>query len=258
MLLQVFLHAAIAEQEGRFSVADVAAGITEKMVRRHPHVFGEVDGLRRGAGGAELGGHQGGREGRCAAARRVRRRRSTACRAICPRWPTPARCTAKAAKAGFDWDEPSGTLDKVAEELDEVRERLRRPGPTSPAEVGDLLLAIVNLARHRGVDPEAALRIATAKFRRRIQACEALARRAGHRHPHRRPARPRRALGRGQGRRAPPLTDPVHARVGNTTFRVVCRDPSRPCGSALVPLTPPDPELRPGPGRVGPAGLHHL
>jgi uncharacterized protein YabN with tetrapyrrole methylase and pyrophosphatase domain len=82
--------------------------------------------------------------------------------------------SARAAKAGFDWDAPEGTLDKVAEELDEVREAFDDPAAVG-AEIGDLLFATVNLARHRGVDPEAALRQAAGKFRRRIQACESLA-----------------------------------------------------------------------------------
>ena len=172
VLLQVFLHAAIAEQQGRFSVADVAAGISEKMVRRHPHVFGDVavsgadqvarnweaikaaEKVDRGEGSTGSGSSVDGVPGDLPALAYAR------------------EITAKASKAGFDWDEPWGTLDKVAEELAEVREAFEDPDHLS-GEVGDLLLATVNLARHRGVDPEAALRIATAKFRRRIQACEA-------------------------------------------------------------------------------------
>jgi tetrapyrrole methylase family protein/MazG family protein len=177
VLLQVFLHAAIAEQEGRFSVADVASAITEKMVRRHPHVFGEVDvsgpeqvarnweaikdaEKGHGSGDARPGSAVDGVPGDLPALAYAR------------------EVTAKAAKAGFDWDEPWGTLDKVAEELAEVREAFEDPAHL-PGEVGDLLFATVNVARHRGVDPEAALRVATAKFRRRVQACEALARQRG-------------------------------------------------------------------------------
>jgi tetrapyrrole methylase family protein / MazG family protein len=169
VLLQVFLHAAIAEQDGRFSVADVATTISEKMVRRHPHVFGDVavssaehvarnwDAIKEAEkGGAARGPTFDGVPGALPALAYAR------------------ELTAKAAKTGFDWDDADSTLDKVAEELDEVRaawsndEALR-------GEVGDLLLAIVNLARHRGIDPESALRTATAKFRARVQACEVLA-----------------------------------------------------------------------------------
>ena len=109
--------------------------------------------------------------------------------------------SAKASRAGFDWDDPRGTLDKVVEEVDEVRGAFDDPASLT-GEVGDLLFAVVNLSRHRNVDPEAALRIASAKFRRRIQACEALAARAGHRHPHRRPGRPGGAVGGRQDRGA--------------------------------------------------------
>jgi tetrapyrrole methylase family protein/MazG family protein len=173
VMLQVFLHAAIAEQEGRFSVADVARAISEKMVRRHPHVFGDVavssadhvarnwDAIKAAEKGvAENGAAEGSTFDGVPGA--------------LPALAYARELTAKAAKVGFDWDDADGTLDKVAEELDEVRaswgdsEALR-------GEVGDLLLAIVNLARHRGVDPESALRVATAKFRGRVQACEVLA-----------------------------------------------------------------------------------
>jgi tetrapyrrole methylase family protein / MazG family protein len=171
VLLQVFLHSAIAEQEGRFSIADVAAGIGQKMVRRHPHVFGSttvagadqvarnweaIKAAEKGVGSAVRTSSVDGVQGDLPALAYAR------------------EMSARAAKAGFDWDVPHGTLDKVAEELDEVREAFDDPA-TVGAEIGDLLFATVNVARHRGVDPEAALRQAAAKFRRRIQACEALA-----------------------------------------------------------------------------------
>jgi len=178
VLLQVFLHAAIAEQQGRFSVADVAAAISEKMVRRHPHVFGQVavsgpDQVARNweaIKAAEKADRTDGATGPTSAVDGVP--------GDLPALAYAREITAKASRAGFDWDEPWGTLDKVAEELAEVREAFEDPDQLA-GEVGDLLLATVNLARHRGVDPEAALRIATAKFRRRIQACEALARQRG-------------------------------------------------------------------------------
>jgi len=85
--------------------------------------------------------------------------------------------SSRASKAGFDWDDAVGALEKVAEELDEVRDALGETGAPDDlrSEIGDLLFAIVNVARHRGVDPEAALRIAAAKFRRRVEACQVLA-----------------------------------------------------------------------------------
>jgi tetrapyrrole methylase family protein/MazG family protein len=168
VLLQVFLHAAIAEQDGRFSVADVASTISEKMVRRHPHVFGDVtvssadhvarnwDAIKAAEKGTAVGSTFDGVPGTLPALAYAR------------------EMTAKAAKVGFDWDDADGTLDKVVEELDEVRTAWS-DGEALRGEVGDLLLAVVNLARHRGVDPESALRVATAKFRARVEACEALA-----------------------------------------------------------------------------------
>ena len=171
MLLQVFLHSAIAEQDGRFSIADVAAGISKKMVRRHPHVFGsttvsgadQVASNREAIKAAEKGVGGGARTSAV-----------DGVQGDLPALAYARELSARAAKAGFDWDVPEGTLDKVAEELDEVREAFDDPAAVG-AEIGDLLFATVNLARHRGVDPEAALRQAAAKFRRRIQACEALA-----------------------------------------------------------------------------------
>ncbi len=171
MLLQVFLHAAIAEQEGRFTVADVAAGITAKMIRRHPHVFGSV---------AVTGPEQvmANWESIKAAEKGLDDGATTSAVASVP-GALPAleharELSSRASKAGFDWDDPRGTLDKVAEELDEVRAAFDDPEAVRH-EIGDLLFAVVNLARHRGVDPESALRVAAAKFRRRIQACEVLA-----------------------------------------------------------------------------------
>ena len=148
------------------------------MVRRHPHVFGEV---------AVSGADQVARNWEAIKAAEKADRGEDAIgpgSAVdgvpgdLPALAYAREVTARASKAGFDWDEPWGTLDKVAEELSEVREAFEDPDHLS-GEVGDLLLATVNLARHRGVDPEAALRVATAKFRRRLQACEVLARQRG-------------------------------------------------------------------------------
>ena len=176
VLLQVFLHAAIAEQQGRFSVADVASTISAKMIRRHPHVFGSTDvsgpdqvihnwelikaaEKASGPGGEALASSVDGVPGDLPALAYAR------------------ELSAKASRAGFDWDDPRGTLDKVVEEVDEVRGAFDDPASLT-GEVGDLLFAIVNLARHRNVDPEAALRIASAKFRRRIAGLRGAGRRS--------------------------------------------------------------------------------
>jgi tetrapyrrole methylase family protein/MazG family protein len=175
VLLQVFLHSAVAEQEGRFSVADVAAGISDKMVRRHPHVFGDV---------AVSGPDQVVRNWEAIKATEKEAAGAPATSSLdgipgdLPALSYARELAAKASKAGFDWDEPAGTLDKVVEELAEVRSAFDDPAALA-GELGDLLFATVNVARHRGVDPEAALRVAAAKFRRRVQACEELARERG-------------------------------------------------------------------------------
>ena len=174
VLLQVVLHAAIAEQEGRFTLADVARSITDKMVRRHPHVFGDVS-----VGGADevvtnweaiKQAERGDTPAPTSSLDGVNRH--------LPALAYARELGSKAAKAGFDWDDPRGTLDKVREELDEVIEAWDDPDHVAH-EIGDLLFATANVARHRGIDPEVALRGAAVKFRRRIQACEELARQRG-------------------------------------------------------------------------------
>ena len=170
VLLQVVLHAAIAEQDGRFTLADVARGITDKMVRRHPHVFGSVtvDGAEHVVANWE------------AIKRAERGDASPAASSVdgvsghLPALAYAREISSRAAKAGFDWDDPRGTIDKVREEIDEIVDAWDDPAHVA-TEIGDLLFATANLARHRKVDPEVALRTAAAKFRRRIQACEALA-----------------------------------------------------------------------------------
>jgi MazG family protein len=174
VLLQVVLHAAIAAQQGRFTIADVVAAITAKMVRRHPHVFGEVTvdsaadvalnweaikAAERAASGA--GDHASVLDG------------------VSGSLPALAYADAlfrKAAKVGFDWPDVHGALPKIAEEADEVAEALESGDRRRiDDELGDLLFAVVNVARHADVEPEAALRAATQKFRRRFEAVERLA-----------------------------------------------------------------------------------
>jgi tetrapyrrole methylase family protein / MazG family protein len=173
VLFQVFFHSVLAAEEGQFTVADVARTVHDKLVGRHPHVFGDVEAataedvlqnwevLKRREKGRQ--GLMDGIAGNLPAlvyAHKVQR---------------------KAASVGFDWAEPGGALDKVHEELGEVRESLAPgQGPErAREELGDLLFAVVNVARHLHVDPEAALREATVKFKRRFTALEVLAERRG-------------------------------------------------------------------------------
>jgi tetrapyrrole methylase family protein/MazG family protein len=158
LLFQVFFHAAIGAQEGEFTLADVARGIHDKLVRRHPHVFG-------GEGGPEDWERL----------KRAEKGRASAMDGIPKTLPAllyAQEAQRKAAAVGFDWASVEGAWPKVGEELAE----LRRAAPGEQAgELGDLLFACVNVARHLGVDPEEALRAATAKFRARFAAVEELA-----------------------------------------------------------------------------------
>lgn len=171
--LQVVLHAQLAAEAGVFDLADVQAAIASKIVRRHPHVFGDAEartatdvnrqwerikGDERAAAADETGGDavpQGALDG------------------ISPSMPALAasqEMQERAANLGYDWPTIDGVLDKVAEEADELR---RAAGAAEQAEeLGDLLLIVVNVARRRGIEAEAALRAANQKFRRRFASVE--------------------------------------------------------------------------------------
>ena len=169
LLYQVGFHAAIAEEQGRFSIADVARVVHDKLVARHPHVFGDVtvessgdvernwEELKK----AEKPERTGIFDGVVQAA---------------PSLSFAAKIQQRAARAGFDWPDVNGPLAKVDEELAEVTRSLAQtdPGETM-LEIGDLLFAVVNVARHLDIDPESALRSAVHKFRRRVEAVESLA-----------------------------------------------------------------------------------
>jgi tetrapyrrole methylase family protein / MazG family protein len=166
VLFQVEIHAAIAEQEGRFTMADVARGVHDKLVRRHPHVFGTVavDGPDAVVVNWE-------------AIKRAEKGRTSAFEGIpggLPALTYAAKVQRKAAGLGFDWPDVVGALPKVAEEAAELV-AVADDGERALDELGDLLFAVVNVARHLDLDPETALRGATAKFRARFEAVEALA-----------------------------------------------------------------------------------
>ena len=159
LALQVVFHSAIAEDAGRFTLAEVLAGIADKLERRHPHVFG--DGPT--PGWEEL-----------KAAERARDPDGSALAGVARALPALTRAEkigARAARVGFDWPDASGARAKIDEELDELA------AADTPEErvdeLGDLMFAAANLARHLNVDPEAALRAATDKFERRFRAMEA-------------------------------------------------------------------------------------
>ena len=167
LLLQVVYHARMAEEAGRFDLAAVVDGISGKMIDRHPHVFG--DGPRDRTAGAQSVAWEAAK-----AAERARRGEDGALAGVpsgLPALTRAAKLQRRAARVGFDWPEPGAVADKVAEEAHEL---LEAGTPEAVVEeMGDLLFSVVNLARHRGVDPEAALRAANAKFRHRFESVEA-------------------------------------------------------------------------------------
>ena len=179
LLLQVVFHARMAEEQGAFTFADSVQAICDKMVRRHPHVFGDAD-LRTDA---EL------RENweRAKAAERAARhpRREPGLLAgVAQALPALARAEKlqrRAATVGFDWDEIDEVFAKVAEELDECRAAWREGLDQTERlhELGDLLFSCVNLARHMGIEAEQALRAANVRFEDRFGEIETRLRAAG-------------------------------------------------------------------------------
>ena len=177
LLFQVVFHARMAQEAGQFGFGDVVQAIAEKLVRRHPHVFGDARGLSAKAV-KELWDRIKSQEKTERAARRGTDDAATGALAGVPA-SLPALTRAlklqqKAGKVGFDWNDPFAVLAKIREEADEISAALAsgdRAG--AAAETGDLLFAVVNLARHLDADPEAALRATNAKFERRFAHIEA-------------------------------------------------------------------------------------
>ena len=184
LLLQVVFYAQMADEEHRFAFGDVVEAITTKLIRRHPHIFGDVDArdavavkarwdaikaeekaeraAKAGNGAAEAAGHL------------------SSVPVALPALPRAVALQKRAGKVGFDWNDPHAVIAKIREEIAEIEGELadtdRKPERLSD-EVGDLLFAVANLARHLSVDPETALRGTNAKFVRRFRHIEdALAR----------------------------------------------------------------------------------
>jgi len=178
LLLQVVFHARMAEEEGAFAFDDVAKAISEKLVRRHPHVFAP-DGTPLPAGSTLRDPAQV--EAQWAAIKAQERAErdpgatvpdplSGVARAL-PALARAEKISRRAAAYGFDWGNAAQVIDKVREETDEVAEALDAGDAQALSEeIGDLLFSVANLARHAGIDPETALRDGTAKFERRFAA----------------------------------------------------------------------------------------
>jgi ATP diphosphatase len=162
--LQVVYHARIAEELGAFAIADVIEAISAKMVRRHPHIFGDE-------------AHSPGWEA-LKAAERGKLDDPSALAGVALALPALKRAEKlqrRAARVGFDWPDVNGPKGKILEELAEIE--AARSLEERAAEVGDLLFSVVNLARHFDVDPEAALREAAARFEQRFRKVETLSER---------------------------------------------------------------------------------
>jgi tetrapyrrole methylase family protein/MazG family protein len=174
LLYQVEFHATIAEQQGRFTMADVARTLHDKLVRRHPHVFGDAtaqtaddvvttwDGVKQQERLDGTKKDEGIFTGVVKAA---------------PALSYATKLQKRAAGVGFDWPDAGGAYDKIVEESRELREAVSADADpeTVALELGDLLFSVVNLSRHLSIDAEGALRAASNKFRARFELVEQLA-----------------------------------------------------------------------------------
>ncbi|MBR1920622.1 MAG: nucleoside triphosphate pyrophosphohydrolase [Kiritimatiellae bacterium] len=183
VLLQVMFQAVMAEQEGRFTFDDVANAIADKLVHRHPHVFGTVEArdaatVLRNWEQIKQSEHR----------RETRHSALDGVPAALPGLLKAQRTQEKAARVGFDWPDAAGPLAKIEEELGELKAEIAARASDRPAdsvrvkeELGDLVFAVCNLARHLKVDAESAVELTTARFARRFRAVEAGAKAAGRR-----------------------------------------------------------------------------
>ena len=170
LLLQTVYHSQMGEEAGHFTFQSIVCAICDKMVDRHPHVFGDES--------REKSAHQQTRDWEAAkAAERARQAQGGALEGVARGLPALLRAVKlqkRAARVGFDWPEAGQVLDKIVEEAAEFSDAQARLGPQEiDEEFGDLLFALTNLGRHHGLDPEAALRRANAKFERRFARVEA-------------------------------------------------------------------------------------
>lgn len=172
LLLQVVLQAQIASEAQQFSLKDVAERITEKLIRRHPHVFGEVD-VADADEVAQNWEQIKTEEERASGLERLTPRLERYGRSL-PPLTAALKISQKAAKAGFEWDSIEGVWDKFYEELEEFRQAIaQEPKANQQAELGDLLFTLVNLARWHDLDPAEALHSTNQRFVQRFALVEA-------------------------------------------------------------------------------------
>ena len=170
LLLQVIFHSRMASELVAFDIAAVIQGICDKMILRHPHIFGDVEAAQSQtvlANWETIKANE-----RAAQSEKDPSALSGVAKAL-PALMRAEKLQKRAARTGFDWPDVSGAIDKLHEEILEVQEA--QSEAERHDEIGDLLFAAVNVARHKGVDPEQALRDASAKFERRFRAMEVAA-----------------------------------------------------------------------------------
>ena len=181
LLLQVVFHAQMADEEGRFTIVDVIREIYEKMIRRHPHVFGE----KQAKDAAEVLRNweiikKEERQAKGAVEEETAESVLDGVPRSLPALLEGYQLTRKAARIGFDWENVGGIFEKLQEETEELRQVLeKRGGKEIEGEVGDILFAAVNLARFLKIDPEIAMKKASRKFNRRFREMEQMAREQG-------------------------------------------------------------------------------
>jgi len=177
LLFQAVFYAQMAREAGTFTMADVLEALNTKMIKRHPHVFGDL-AIADAAEQTHAWERQKAEERAAAAA--AKGQKPSALDGVTGSLPALTRAVKlqnRAARVGFEWPEPGQVLDKIAEETAEIRAALEEKAPKDSIaeEIGDLLFAVVNLARHLEVDSETALRTANRKFERRFRVEEVLA-----------------------------------------------------------------------------------
>jgi len=172
LLLQVAFHARMAQEQGAFDFGDVVQAVTTKLIRRHPHIFADADGKTAEA--------VKGLWERIKAEEKAGRDEAEPTGALAgvplalPALTRALKLQDKAGRGGFDWNDPRAVLAKIREEADEIEAELDKTDKSkAAAEVGDLLFAVVNLARHLNADPEDILRATNRKFERRFASIEA-------------------------------------------------------------------------------------
>jgi tetrapyrrole methylase family protein/MazG family protein len=174
LLLQILFHAQIASENGQFNITDVIASISEKMIRRHPHVFGDASADTPDAVSRQWDHIKKTIENRS---------HESIIGGIPKEFPSllrAAKMSKKAAKAGFDWERTEQVLEKVEEELSELKEAMAEGDPAlTEHELGDLLFSLVNLARFLGLNAEVAMLSVNERFERRFREMEKIAVKTG-------------------------------------------------------------------------------